>query len=1046
MKAFFTKPVPQSYFRFLYSLLLAWVLAPTAQAQVGIGTATPDANAMLDITSASRSLLLPRMAGDPATTGGVNGYMYYNTTSNQIRAFQNGSWGPVSGAAGANLTLSNISTTSIPAGADLLFAANNSNNIGSLSNGVSNLYLSGAAGSINRGVWVGNARALTLDVVNANIFSGGGNSVVTGVGNNVVGFGAGIGMTATANNNSIFGYNAGGSVTSGNNNVLIGSSAGGTLSNGAFNVVVGSGANVASGISNAVAVGSSAASAQNAVAIGASTQALGTGSLALGTGAQTTAAAASAASILAGVNGTPNLIAIGTASNTTSFAGNVGIGASTAARASLTIATGVTPTTPATGDLWVDASGNLFYKPTGAAVNLSGGGSGLATNMSNIDPTGVVQDIRFVANTNRTFGILQSPLNTSGANLTITGAHAGTGLSPADGGDITLQLGNGNGTTGSRLGSVIINTNGSPPPVTSINYDVFDVNPSLTIGGSNFTRLARVRGNGGSSPGTTVVGLDVDLTGGGFSSATRYAAFFNGGNVGIGTATPTAGLLDIRQTVATPALSVQNSVGPSIIVPATGGNVGIGTPTPSARLQLGAGSAAAGGAPFKLTGGTNLTTPELGALEFDGTDLYFTKAGPLRVNLSAGGGGANTTLSNLAVTTGINSDLTFNNVSSTRNITAAPVAAGTGVGITIAAGQTSNGFGGNLNIQASNGVGTNQSGGGIQFQSGVASTGTGNGGDMQFNLGSGGNTNPGQGGTFTVNGGGGNRGSNIVLIPGIGTTSNGSLGIGANPVPAALVSVGPNASYNYTSVTAMQIIPTANVSNTIRGLFVDISGVTGSPTNLYAATFTGGNVGIGANTPGFPLTVATSNNTFAASINNSGNTSSHSGLQVSIAGTSATPFDVQSNSVSRLTVLGSGEIRTASIHNNGGTGGPTAAAIASGNIVSGAQVFTNGNNCTPSTNFSSWNWMRVGNVVTVSGSAQANSVTTGSPTFFFDINLPITCSSTPTNLAGAASALGPTNLVAGYVSSISASTARITMPQNGAGNYVVYFTYTYTVQ
>jgi len=56
------------------------------------------------------------------------------------------------------------------------------------------------------------------------------------------------------------------------------------------------------------------------------------------------------------------------------------------------------------------------------------------------------------------------------------------------------------------------------------------------------------------------------------------------------------------------------------------GNVGIGlvASAPTARLHLPAGAAGAGNAPLKLTSGTNLTTPEAGAFEYDGTNLYFT--------------------------------------------------------------------------------------------------------------------------------------------------------------------------------------------------------------------------------------------------------------------------------------------------------------------------------------------------------------------------------------------------------------------------------------
>ena len=59
------------------------------------------------------------------------------------------------------------------------------------------------------------------------------------------------------------------------------------------------------------------------------------------------------------------------------------------------------------------------------------------------------------------------------------------------------------------------------------------------------------------------------------------------------------------------------------------GLVGIGVTTPTAVLHLKAGAAAASSAPIKLTAGTNLTTPEAGAVEFDGNSLFLT-TGSLR--------------------------------------------------------------------------------------------------------------------------------------------------------------------------------------------------------------------------------------------------------------------------------------------------------------------------------------------------------------------------------------------------------------------------------
>jgi len=54
------------------------------------------------------------------------------------------------------------------------------------------------------------------------------------------------------------------------------------------------------------------------------------------------------------------------------------------------------------------------------------------------------------------------------------------------------------------------------------------------------------------------------------------------------------------------------------------GNVGIGQSTPTAVLHLKAGTATASTAPLKFTSGTDLTTPEAGAMEFNGTNLFFS--------------------------------------------------------------------------------------------------------------------------------------------------------------------------------------------------------------------------------------------------------------------------------------------------------------------------------------------------------------------------------------------------------------------------------------
>jgi len=63
------------------------------------------------------------------------------------------------------------------------------------------------------------------------------------------------------------------------------------------------------------------------------------------------------------------------------------------------------------------------------------------------------------------------------------------------------------------------------------------------------------------------------------------------------------------------------------------GNVGIGVTGPTAVLHLKAGTATASTAPLKFTAGTDLTTAEAGAFEYDGTNLHFTRTGTQRENV-----------------------------------------------------------------------------------------------------------------------------------------------------------------------------------------------------------------------------------------------------------------------------------------------------------------------------------------------------------------------------------------------------------------------------
>lgn len=74
---------------------------------------------------------------------------------------------------------------------------------------------------------------------------------------------------------------------------------------------------------------------------------------------------------------------------------------------------------------------------------------------------------------------------------------------------------------------------------------------------------------------------------------------------------------------ATDSMAIATAASNRLTV-SSAGRVAIGTHTPTAWLHLPAGLATANSAPIKLTAGTLLSTPEDGALEYDGTHVYFT--------------------------------------------------------------------------------------------------------------------------------------------------------------------------------------------------------------------------------------------------------------------------------------------------------------------------------------------------------------------------------------------------------------------------------------
>lgn len=98
-------------------------------------------------------------------------------------------------------------------------------------------------------------------------------------------------------------------------------------------------------------------------------------------------------------------------------------------------------------------------------------------------------------------------------------------------------------------------------------------------------------------------------------------------------------------------LRVANS---SVVHVTNTGRLSIGVASPSANLHIKAGTATASTAPLKFTSGVNLTTPEAGVMEYDGTGLFFTPTSVRRfVDLTSDPKTSTTTVANTVTETTI---------------------------------------------------------------------------------------------------------------------------------------------------------------------------------------------------------------------------------------------------------------------------------------------------------------------------------------------------------------------------------------------------------
>jgi len=352
---------------------------------------------------------------------------------------------------------------------------------------------------------------------------------------------------------------------------------------------------------------------------------------------------------LAGVLGTANG---GTNSSATPTAGAVPYGTGTAYGFTAVGTAGQVLTSSGAGaPTWTSAGAG-----TVTSVDVSGGTTGLTVSGGPVTSSGVLTLAGTLAIANGGTGqttanaalnaFLPSQASNSGKYLTTNGtdtswatvSSAGTVTSVAQtftGGLISVA--GSPITSAGTLALTVAGTSGGIPYFSSAT----DWASSATLAANAIV----VGGGAGAAPATITTGTGV-TTALGVNTGTAGAFVVNGGALG----TPTSGT--VTNLTGTASININGTVGATTAstgafttlsatstVSGTGFNTFLASPpaiggtTPAAgtfttvtgRLTPTAGTATAGTAPLKFATGTNLTTPEIGTVEFNGATYFSTE-------------------------------------------------------------------------------------------------------------------------------------------------------------------------------------------------------------------------------------------------------------------------------------------------------------------------------------------------------------------------------------------------------------------------------------
>lgn len=356
---------------------------------------------------------------------------------------------------------------------------------------------------------------------------------------------------------------------------------------------------------------------------------------------------------------------------------------------------------------------NALNANTSGMLNTAVGYNSLALNTSSEGYANTaVGTHSLAANTtgkrNTAMGVMALQNNTTGYENTTIGVHAGdsntTGYWNIAMGMQALQGntdGYGNTALGTRavtsnttgdfnvgVGASALQTNTTGVNSTAIgayalynsnaNYNVAVGNNALRANTSGYWNTAVGRNAlGGDSGGNTTGFYNVALGYGAGVTVTPANANVSGDKnvyIGVNAGPGSSTQYDNSIAIGYNALVSQSN---SMVLGGTGADavkVGIGVTVPTARLHLPVGTASASTAPIKLTAGTVMTTPEIGAVEYDGTNLYITLGDAVRREILVGHTGTTTSIGGGALGAGAcaSADTTVTGAATTMTVTTAP--------------------------------------------------------------------------------------------------------------------------------------------------------------------------------------------------------------------------------------------------------------------------------------------------------------------------------------------------------------------------------------